>query len=40
MVKMPAIENLSDLQKLNEIVPNLPIAIRGGNSINNENLLD
>lgn len=40
MVKMPAIENLSALQKLNEIVPNLPIAIRGGNSINNENLLN
>ena len=40
MVKMPAIENLTALQKLNEIVPNLPIAIRGGNSINNEDLLN
>lgn len=39
MVKLPTIDNLSDLQKLNEITPNLPVAIRGGNSIDNEELL-
>lgn len=40
LVKIPTIENISDIQKLNTLVPNLPIAIRGGDIMENNAFLE
>jgi len=40
LIKISLLENLSKLNFLKSLVPNLPIAIRGGEIIDNDKLFD